>query len=135
MRTLLALLTVSLSASAADWPQFRGPTADGVTTDPKLPLTWSESENLVWRTALPGPGSSSPIVSGDKVFLTSYSGYGIDVMKLPKGTALFVPVGPVLDPPVCRLFQLVRSSGPSGPSGTSTSRTTVPATGFLITRT
>lgn len=79
MRTLLALLTVSLSASAADWPQFRGPTADGVTTDPNLPLTWSESENLVWRTALPGPGSSSPIVSGDKVFLTSYSGYGIDV--------------------------------------------------------
>jgi outer membrane protein assembly factor BamB len=74
---LLALLASSLCA--ADWPQFRGPTADGVTTDANLPLTWSESENLVWRTELPGPGSSSPIVSGDKVFLTCYSGYGLDL--------------------------------------------------------
>ena len=73
------LCAVSLPCFAADWPQFRGPTADGVTTETSLPLKWSEKENLVWRTELPGPGSSSPIVSGDKVFLTCYSGYGIDV--------------------------------------------------------
>lgn len=78
MRQLFLLCLVS-SLHAADWPQFRGPTADGVTTDANLPLTWSEKENLVWRTELPGPGSSSPIASGDKIFLTSYSGYGIDV--------------------------------------------------------
>ncbi len=81
MRTLLPLLIVAVSLHAADWPQFRGPTADGVTTDTNLPLTWSEKENLVWRTELPGPGSSSPIISGDKIFLTSYSGYGIDVKE------------------------------------------------------
>ena len=80
MRPILLLCLVS-SLHAADWPQFRGPTADGVTTDTNLPLTWSEKENLVWRTELPGPGSSSPIISGDKVFLTSYSGYGIDVKE------------------------------------------------------
>ncbi|HEY1051447.1 MAG TPA: PQQ-binding-like beta-propeller repeat protein [Prosthecobacter sp.] len=78
MRALL-LTAISLPCLAADWPQFRGPTADGVTTDVNLPLTWSAKENLVWRAELPGPGSSSPIVSGDKIFLTSYSGYGIDV--------------------------------------------------------
>jgi outer membrane protein assembly factor BamB len=80
MRPILLLCLVS-SLHAADWPQFRGPTADGVTSDTNLPLTWSEKENLIWRTELPGPGSSSPIISGDKVFLTSYSGYGIDVKE------------------------------------------------------
>src|SRR6187397_2217071 len=81
MKPALLLVVAAFTAQAADWPQFRGPTADGVTTDANLPLTWSEKENLVWRTELPGPGSSSPIISGDKVFLTSYSGYGLDVKE------------------------------------------------------
>ncbi len=78
--SLLLLLALSFSTRvlAADWPQFRGPTGDGIATGATPPLKWSETENLVWRTALPGPGSSSPIVSGDRVFLTSYSGYGVD---------------------------------------------------------
>ncbi len=75
---LLLSLVLALAAQAADWPRFRGPTGDGVTPDTALPLTWSEKENLVWRTELPGPGSSSPVVSGDRVFLTCYSGYGVD---------------------------------------------------------
>lgn len=79
MRTILLLsIVLSTSAFAADWPRFRGPTGDGLTTETNLPLKWSEKENLVWRTELPGPGSSSPIVSGDRVFLTCYSGYGVD---------------------------------------------------------
>ncbi|MBE7494226.1 MAG: PQQ-binding-like beta-propeller repeat protein [Verrucomicrobiaceae bacterium] len=81
MHRLLLLFSLSAAIHAADWPQFRGPTADGVTTDPNLPLTWSERENLVWRTELPGPGSSSPVIAGDNIFLTSYSGYGIDVKE------------------------------------------------------
>jgi hypothetical protein len=81
MRFLVLFFAVSVSAVAADWPQFRGPTGDGVTTETNLPLTWSEKQNLVWRTELPGPGSSSPIVSGDRVFLTCYSGYGLDVRE------------------------------------------------------
>lgn len=79
--TLLLTLALSLSSFAADWPRFRGPTGDGVTTETNLPLKWSDTENLVWRTELPGPGSSSPIVSGDRVFLTSYSGYGVDAKE------------------------------------------------------
>ncbi|MEQ1860547.1 MAG: PQQ-binding-like beta-propeller repeat protein [Chthoniobacteraceae bacterium] len=78
MHLPLALFCLSLVSFAADWPRFRGPRGDGVTTETSLPLTWSEKENLVWRTELPGPGSSSPIVVGERVFLTSYSGYGVD---------------------------------------------------------
>lgn len=76
---LLTLVWGFAGARAADWPAFRGPTADGVVPESeKPPITWSETENLIWRTELPGPGSSSPIVVDDKVFLTSYSGYGLD---------------------------------------------------------
>ena len=62
---------------SADWPQFRGPGGRGTSTNTGLPLTWSATENLVWKTALPGPGASSPIVVGDKIFVTCYSGYGV----------------------------------------------------------
>lgn len=73
---LLGLLTTQ--AGAEDWPRFRGPNADGTTSAAPLPLTWSERENRIWRTELPGPGASSPVISGDKVFLSCYSGYGSD---------------------------------------------------------
>lgn len=65
-------------ASAADWAGFRGPGARGVSDQTGLALTWSETENLAWKTPLPGPGSSSPIVFGDRVYVTCYSGYGLD---------------------------------------------------------
>lgn len=67
------------SASAADWPRFRGPDGDGSTGEKGLPLKWSARDNITWRTELPGPGSSSPIIVGNVVYLTCYSGYGTDV--------------------------------------------------------
>ncbi|MFP6901305.1 MAG: PQQ-binding-like beta-propeller repeat protein [Opitutales bacterium] len=66
----------SLLLQAEDWPRFRGPQGNGVSADTKVPLTWSDKDNLKWKIALPGPGSSSPITSGDRVFVTCYSGYG-----------------------------------------------------------
>lgn len=75
----LAILLAASSSLSGDWAAFRGPTGDGVApADVDPPLEWSESNNLVWRTELPGPGSSSPIVVGDRVFLSCYSGYGLD---------------------------------------------------------
>lgn len=73
MKGLVAacLFAATTSAAAEDWPQFRGP--DGRATGAPVPLAWSESENLVWKTALPGGGSSSPIVHGDAVFVTCWS--------------------------------------------------------------
>ena len=64
------------SSTFADWSGFRGSNGSGVAADAKLPSTWSETENLRWKVPLPGPGSSSPIVVGDRVVVTSYSGYG-----------------------------------------------------------
>lgn len=62
------------------WPRFRGPDGQGGTGLSKLPVRWSESENVVWRTAAPGNGNSSPIVWGDRIFLTSAGPDGGDRM-------------------------------------------------------
>src|SRR3989339_1070825 len=57
---------------AADaWPQFRGPHSSAVSTDSGLPEKWSATENVLWKTKIPGRGWSSPIVWGDRVFVTS----------------------------------------------------------------
>ena len=56
--------------SAANWPGFRGPTGDGISQEKKLPLKWSATENVRWKTALPEGGNSSPVVWGNRVFLT-----------------------------------------------------------------
>jgi outer membrane protein assembly factor BamB len=72
------LSSTALLGTAADWPQFRGPSGFGTSTDKGLPATWSDRSNIVWKTELPGPGASSPIVVGKKVFLTCYSGYAVD---------------------------------------------------------
>jgi hypothetical protein len=53
------------------WPQFRGPQSTGVAEDPQLPDKWSGTENVAWKTGIPGLGWSSPIVWGDKIFVTS----------------------------------------------------------------
>ncbi len=74
----LALTCSAAFTHAEDWSRFRGPNGSAVSSETGLPTTWSDSENVAWKTALPGPGSSSPIVSGDRVFVTCYSGYGVD---------------------------------------------------------
>ena len=72
-------LTVTAQLTADDWARFRGPNGSGISTDKAtLPTTWSEKQNLLWKAALPGPGSSSPIVVRDRVFVTSWTGYAAD---------------------------------------------------------
>ena len=78
-------LSVGLTAND-DWAQFRGPGARGVVEDQNLPETWSTTENVAWVTEIPGLGWSSPIVSGDTVFLTSVVS-NADV-EAPRGGAL-----------------------------------------------
>src|SRR5690606_32379906 len=56
---------------AAQWPQFRGPDARGVATGANLPDRWSATENVAWKTDIPGRGWSSPIVWGNRIFLTT----------------------------------------------------------------
>lgn len=70
---LAAIFLAALTASAVDnWPQFRGPGSTGVVPDdPKLPEKWSATENVIWKVEVPGVGWSSPVVWGDRIFLTS----------------------------------------------------------------
>ncbi len=56
---------------AEDWPQFRGPTGQGHSSERGLPLDWSESRNVKWKTPVPGRGWSSPVVAGGRVWLTT----------------------------------------------------------------
>ena len=76
--TWIVLLSL-LPSLAADWPRFRGPHAEGVVAEANVPVRWSATENVVWKTAMPGSGASSPIIIGEKIFLTAYSGYGQDL--------------------------------------------------------
>ncbi len=62
-------------AADADWPQFRGHGALGRSDAKGLPLTWSDEKGIVWKTALPGPGASSPITIGNRIFITCFTGY------------------------------------------------------------
>src|SRR5207249_2654005 len=55
----------------ANWPQFRGPAAMGIADNPNLPDHWSTNENVAWKIEVPGRGWSSPIVWGERVFLTT----------------------------------------------------------------
>jgi outer membrane protein assembly factor BamB len=74
----LAILLIPGIARSADWPRFRGPNGAAVSDDRETPIKWSASKNIIWRTQLPGPGTSSPITTGGKVFVTCYTGFGVD---------------------------------------------------------
>ncbi len=70
----LALLGPAAPARAANWPAWRGPLGTGITEETKLPVKWSTTENVKWRVALPESGNSTPIVWGDRIFLTQSVG-------------------------------------------------------------
>jgi outer membrane protein assembly factor BamB len=70
----LCLRCVSTELSAGEgleWPQFRGPTGEGIAPDHGAPVHWSETENIAWKTRLPGQGWSSPVVDGDETWVTA----------------------------------------------------------------
>ncbi len=73
----LLLISGRLSAASEEWSQFRGPQSQAISQNKGLPLTWRLEENLLWKTPLPGPGGSSPVVKKDKIYLTCWSGYAV----------------------------------------------------------
>lgn len=89
MRTLLWIPGLALIAACSkadstspaavdtDWARFRGPGGLGISKAKNLPVRWSDTENLVWKTELPGPGTSSPVLHGDRLYLTCHTGYGL----------------------------------------------------------
>jgi outer membrane protein assembly factor BamB len=67
----LFFLVSSSWLQAEDWPGWRGPRGDGTSIDTGFPIQWTATQNVVWKVAIPGRGHSSPIIWGDRVFLTS----------------------------------------------------------------
>ena len=93
---LAAVIAASLLSSApmaqgADtdryWPQWRGPLANGVATAATPPLEWSETRNVRWKVEIPGRGSSTPIVWGDRLYLSTAIPVGVtgDAQHAPRG--------------------------------------------------
>lgn len=63
-------LLAAFDAPAGDWPAFRGPNGDGTADEQQIPVHWGPDQNIRWKVPLPAPGNSSPIVTGDRVFVT-----------------------------------------------------------------
>ena len=74
----VAVLLFGLTAPAAaeNWPAWRGPSGDGTSTETNLPAVWSQTEGIVWKTPLAGKATSTPVVWGDRVFITLQIGEG-----------------------------------------------------------
>ena len=69
---LICLLLSTCEATAAvNWPQFRGPRGDGMSDETGLPVEWSESSHVAWKTPIHGKGWSSPVVWNDQIWLTT----------------------------------------------------------------
>jgi outer membrane protein assembly factor BamB len=68
--------------AAENWPQFRGPAGQGVSSETGLPVKWSAGENIAWKTVLPGEGWSSPVVWGERVFVSTATEGGVSCRLL-----------------------------------------------------
>lgn len=79
--TVAFFLMTAITTPAEEWRAFRGSSATAISSETGLALHWSDSENLAWKAELPGPGASSPVITGGRVFITAYSGYGVQRRK------------------------------------------------------
>jgi outer membrane protein assembly factor BamB len=122
MRALAVCLlgfAISGTSDASDWPRFRGPNGSGVAETTGLPADIGPAKNVVWKTTLP-PGYSSPVLSGDRIFLTAYEGEALLTLGLDRAT------GKVLwrrEAPRSRLEPLDRRNGPASPSAVADGKT------------
>src|SRR5438094_3273441 len=82
---ILLVAAMPCVVGAADWPQFRGPNAVGISDTTGLPTEFGPAKNVIWRTALP-PGHSSPVLSADRIFLTAFSEDQLYVITLERST-------------------------------------------------
>src|SRR5436190_20261699 len=68
---LIVVLSLATTVRSEEWPGWRGPRGDGTSTETGLPLRWSSSENIAWKVPIAGKGHSSPVIWGDRIFLTT----------------------------------------------------------------
>ena len=92
---LFLCLTSAALAANTDWPSWRGPQRNGTAPGATPPVKWSESEHVQWKYEIPGLGTSSPVIWGDSVYITTAIGTG----KKPEGTPSTTPGLPRPTPP------------------------------------
>ncbi len=82
--TLLIVVTLALrlGATETDWPEFRGPSGNGVSTSTNLPLRWGEQQNVKWKTPIHGKAWSSPVIWGQQVWLTTATTNGQELFAI-----------------------------------------------------
>jgi outer membrane protein assembly factor BamB len=83
---VLLILFLCSTVRADNWPQWRGPNGDGVSSAKDLPLTWDEKTNVVWKTKLSDDGASTPAIWGDAIFLTCQKGEELLLLRLNRAT-------------------------------------------------
>lgn len=76
--SVFAILAIALPLQAENWPRFRGPTQAGIAAEESVPTQWSDTQNIVWKTDMPGPGASSPVVFNNRIYVTCWTGYGMN---------------------------------------------------------
>ncbi len=79
---LVATAAFNPAARAANWPQWRGPALNGSSPEKDLPVEWGTEKNVAWKTPMPGPGASTPVIWGDRVFVSSSRRSGDDLRAL-----------------------------------------------------
>lgn len=97
-RVLLLLLSAVIWVDAANWPGWRGPNSNGASDDPQAPAHWSRTNNVLWRLELPERGNSSPIIWGDRVFVTQAKGKKRALLCVDRDTGKILwEAGPVYE--------------------------------------
>ena len=118
---VLACAGATVSIRAAEWPQFRGPTGQGHSSEVGLPLEWGESRNIAWKTRIDGGGWSSPVVSNGRVWLTAARESGRSVSL--RAVSLDVASGKVvLD---VEVFKVATTDTPLNPKNSRASPTPI----------
>lgn len=114
---ILSLLLVSRANADENWPQFRGPGGQGLSDAKNLPLNWSESQNVKWKTPIHGKAWSSPVVWGDQIWLTSATedGHQLFVLMVDKQSGKILldkKLFDIADPQYCIPFNSYASPTP-----------------------
>ncbi|MDP6040370.1 MAG: PQQ-binding-like beta-propeller repeat protein [Candidatus Latescibacteria bacterium] len=89
-RMICIVTLIPLTVHADNWPQWRGPNQNGVSTAKNLPASWSLEKNLIWKTELPSWSGSTPIIWEDRIFLTSPSPAQTPEQQEPGGPELYI---------------------------------------------
>jgi len=115
-RGFVALLAVffvpAVVAHAQNWPQWRGPSLNGVSTEKNLPVKWTTEENVVWKTAMPGWSGSTPIIWRDRIFLNVADGNNLSLWCLDKTSGEVLWKKPLASDNVKRQKQNMSSPSP-----------------------